>query len=353
MTLPSGVFNTTYQSDMAIVRTKTQWFLLAVAIILLFAVPQLASSYWLAWLTRLAITIVALLGLHILTGLCGLFSIGHAAFIGVGAYTVAILTTRFGVSPWACLPLCGLSAGLVGLVFGLPCFRLKGFYLAISTLAGSFIILWCLQYFDSLTGGYSGIALSPLRLGGMDLSSHVALYCLSIATVLAAAFFAKNIQRMSTGRAFVAIRDNELAARVSGINVFRQKMLAFFIGCALAGVAGWLWANSQMRVAPDQFRLDDSIWYVGMLIVGGIGSTTGVFFGAVAIRGLEVIIDHLNPALARIAPDLAMQFNVATSLILFGGLAVAFLIFEPRGMHHLWERLRTYVRVHPYSYRGR
>jgi branched-chain amino acid transport system permease protein len=349
--LPSGVFNTRYNSDMAIVRTKFQWLVLVIGIVFLFAIPAFASSYWVTWLNRLAITIVALLGLQVLTGLCGLFSIGHAAFVGVGAYTIAILTTRFGLSPWACLPLSGLAAGLAGLFFGLPCFRLKGFYLAISTLAASFAILWCIQHFDSWTGGFRGLPLERLTLGPIDFTFRGTSYRLTLVVLLLGTLVAKNIQRMSTGRAFVAIRDNELAAKVSGINVFQHKMLAFFIGCAFAGVAGWLWANSQLRVNPEQFRLDDSIWYVGMLIIGGMGSTTGVFFGAIFLRGLEVLIDHVNPLIVDIAPGLAMQFRASTSLILYGAVAMAFLIFEPRGLYHLWERLRTYVKLHPYSYR--
>jgi branched-chain amino acid transport system permease protein len=348
--LPGGVFSTRYESDLAILRTKTHWLLLGLGLALLFALSLIANDYWLSWLTRLGITIVAVLGLHILSGLCGQISIGHAAFMGVGAYTVAILTARVGLNSWLCLPICGLSAGLVGLVFGLPCFRLKGFYLAISTLAASYIVIWCIQYFSSVTGGFMGLPLNALKLGSIDLSSRAAIYCVTMAIMILATLFAKNIQRTATGRAFVAIRDNELAAEVSGIPVFRYKMLAFFIGCIFAGVAGWLWAYSQLRVNPDQFRLYDSMWYVGMLIIGGWGSTAGVFFGAVFLRLLDVIVDHVGPPLAEAFPSLAMQINVSLGLILLGLVIVLFIVLEPRGLYSRWEKFKAYYRLHPYAH---
>jgi len=354
--LPSGVLTTNYESDMAIVRTKTQWLLLAVGIGLLFSVSLFASNYWLTWLTRVAIYVVAILGLHILTGLCGQFSIGHMAFLGVGAYVVAVLTSQLGLSGWLCLPLSGLAAGVVGLFFGLPCFRLKGFYLAISTLAANFIIVWLMEHFqwqnaEGLTvGGSVGLTVPRLTLAGIDLNSKSAFYCVAIAVVLAATFFAKNLQRTRTGRAFVAIRDNELAAQISGMGLFRYKMLAFFIGCFYAGVAGWLWAYSIRSVNPLQFGLDDSIWLVGMLIIGGMGSTTGAFFGALSFSLLEEFIDRIRPVLEDAFPSMALQLNVALSLGVFSIVILIFLIKEPRGLYHLWEKFKLYYRLYPYAY---
>jgi branched-chain amino acid transport system permease protein len=349
--LPGGVFSTRYASDLAILRTKTQWLLLGLGLALLFTAPLFASSYWLSWLTGLGITIVAVLGLHVLSGLCGQISIGQAAFMAVGAYTVAILTARAGLNSWLCLPICGLSAGLVGLAFGLPCFRLKGLYLAISTLAASAIIVYCIQHF-SLSGGFMGLSLDPLKLGPIDLSSRAAFYVVTMVIMVLATVFAKNIQRTATGRAFMAIRDNELAAEVSGIPVFRCKMLAFFIGCVFAGVAGWLWAYSQLRVNPNQFGLYDSMWYVGMLIVGGWGSTSGVFFGAIFLRLVGVAIDQASPYLADALPSLAQQIYVSLGLILSGLIVVLFMMLEPRGLSYLWEKFKTYYRLHPYAYWG-
>lgn len=352
--LPGGVFNTKYELDLAILRTKTQWILLALGIVLLFTFPLMpfGTAYWLSWLTRVAISIVAVLGLHILLGLCGQVSIGHAAFLGVGAYTVAILATKYDVNGWLCLPLSGLAAGVVGTFFGLPSFRLKMFFLAISTLAASAIIVWCFQHFEGVTGGFIGLGLEPLTIGGMDLSERDNFYILAMVVMVLATIFAKNIQRSSTGRAFVAIRDNELAAEVSGIAIFRYKLLAFFIGCLFAGVAGWLWAYSQLRINPDQFRIMDSIWYLGMLMIGGFGATSGVFFGVLFLRLLEVGIDHLTPVLTDAFPSIAMQLHVSLGLILYGAVIVLFMLFQPRGIHTILEKFKIYYRLHPYSYWG-
>jgi branched-chain amino acid transport system permease protein len=348
--LPGGVFNTNYGSEMAIVRTRMQWVLLAAGIALLFSIPLFASSYWLTWLTKVGITIVAVLGLHILTGLCGQVSMGQAAFMGVGAYAVAILTTRAGLNGWLCLPISALSAGLVGLVFGLPCFRLKGFYLVISTMAASFIIIWCLKHFESVTGGFAGIGLDPLKLGPVDLGNRTSFFCLTMGIMIAATILAKNIQRTAPGRAFVAIRDNELAAEVGGIPVFRYKMLAFFIGCVFAGVSGWLWAYSELRVNPDQFRLIDSMWYLGMLVIGGWGSTTGVLFGVISLKLLEIgISDYIAPPLADAIPSLAGQIRVSMSLVVNGLVIIIFIMVERRGLYYRWQKLKAFYRLYPYS----
>jgi branched-chain amino acid transport system permease protein len=352
MMLPSGVLSEKYESAIAIFRTRTQWLLLAAVVILLFCVPLFATDYWVRLLTGLATTIVALFGLHILTGLCGQFSIGHAAFMGVGAYTVAILTNSLGWNGWVCLPLSGIAAGMVGLFFGLPSYRLKGFYLAISTLAASFIIAWCINYdkFEDWTGGFGGLVLERLKLGGIDFNDREALYLVAISIMLLATFLTANIQRTRAGRNFLAIRDNERAAEVSGINVFRYKLLAFFIGCFFAGIAGWLWAYSMRNVNADQFNLELSIWMVGMLIIGGMGSIAGVFFGAAAFRLLQHIIDISTPHVADIVPQsMEPQIHVVMSLGVYSIILLAFLILEPRGLSHQWEKFKLYYRLYPYA----
>lgn len=349
--LPGGVFSASYETDMAIVRTRAQWVVLLLVVALALCVPLFASSFWLTWLTSVAIVIIAVLGLHILTGLCGQVSLGQTAFMGVGAYAAAILSTRYGVNGWVCLPASCLFAGVAGLVFGLPCFRLKGFYLAISTLAAHYIITWCFNHFWSLTGGTVGIALKPLSLGGIDFGDRAPFYILAIVVLLAATLAAKNIQRTATGRAFVAIRDNEAAAEASGIPVFRYKMLAFFIACCFAGLAGWLFAYANLRITMLNFNLGDSLWWLGMLIIGGMGTTTGVFLGVGVIKGLQMVIsNYINPWVAGLLPPTAtQQVYVALSLVGLGMLILVFMVFEPRGLYARWEKLKTYVRLYPYA----
>jgi branched-chain amino acid transport system permease protein len=349
--LPGGVFSTRYQADMAVLRTKTQWLLLAIFIALIFCVPVFANNYWLGWLTRLAIVIIAVTGLHILIGLAGQVSLGHAGFVLLGAYVPAVLGAKWGINGWLCLPISIALAGVVGVLFGLPCFRLKGLYLAISTLAASYIIRWMLLHFSSLTGGFRGISTQPLMLGGIDFRSRGALYAMTIVMLILATIIAKNIQRTSTGRAFVAIRDNELVAQVGGIAIFRYKMLAFFIACMFAGLAGWLWSYAQPRLTPDSFTSGDSMLWLGILIIGGMGSTTGVYMGTVFIKGIQLLFsDYVNPFIANFLPStITQQVHTALSLIVVGMIIVAFMLYEPHGLYSRWQKIKAYYRMYPYS----
>lgn len=350
--LPSGVFNVKPEQDIAILRTKTQWFLLFLGLIFVFTVPMYLNDYWLRWVILFGISAVAVLGLHILTGLCGLFSIGQAAFMAVGAYTAALLASKLGLSGWVTLPLSGIMAGLVGVIFGAPSVRIKGFYLAMATLAAQFIIIWCLTNIEWLgwEGRVLGLNLASLKLGGVNFREAGAFYILLMVIVVIMTFFAKNLQRTKTGRVFIAIRDNDLAAQVMGINLFRYKLLAFFIGCFYAGIAGWLWAYSQLHISPADFGLSESIWFVGMLVIGGIGSTTGALLGTGAVKFFNVITDHfLARTISRHFPEMARIFSAA-SLMLFALIVILFMIFEPRGLYHRWEVFKSTYRLYPYSY---
>jgi len=343
-----------YQQERAVVRTKWQWTILVLGIVFLFTLPLYAGDYWLVWLTNVTIVIVAVMGLHILTGLCGQVSIGQAAFVGVGAYATAVLTMRTGVNAWLCLPISALSSGIVGFLFGLPCFKLKGFYLVVSTMAASAIIVWVFQYFGGTTGGSNGMTVDPLKLGGIDFGNTPTFFLLAAGMMVLATLFAKNIQRTSTGRSFVAIRDSELAAEVNGIPVFRQKMLAFFIGCTFAGVAGWLWAFSILRVTPDQFRMLDSMWYLGMLVIGGWGSTAGVFAGVIFLKLLELVLnDHITPALADAFPHFATQIRISTAMVINGLVIIAFMMYERRGLVQVWARVSNFFGGRGKEYIGR
>ncbi|TET87946.1 MAG: branched-chain amino acid ABC transporter permease, partial [Dehalococcoidia bacterium] len=269
---------------MAVVRTKTQWFLIALGLALFIIIPWRFPQDWVVWLILLGIYAIAVLGLHILTGLCGQFSIGQAAFMAVGAYTTAILTNaHFGPTlteaswgSWATLPLAGLFAGLVGLVFATPSLRIKGFYLVMATIAAQFIIVWILVYrgWSAWTGGVFGIKVSALTIGGERLND-LQFWWLTLGLLVVMLILAKNIQRTATGRKFVAVRDNDMAAEVMGVNLFRTKLVAFFIGCFYAGIAGWLWAHFFLWISPVEFTFKDSLWFLGMIVVGGMGSTTG------------------------------------------------------------------------------
>lgn len=346
--LPSGVFNARPQQDMAIVRTKTQWALLIVGIVFLFALVLVLPIAWQDWLIMVGIYAVAALGLHIMTGLCGQFSMGHAAFMAVGAYTTALLGTRLGLSPWLTLPLSGLAAGLVGLVFGIPALRIKGFYLVMATIAAQFIIIFAIRELP-WAGRTFGMDVPRITFGGQGLN-EVQYWWLTLTIALVMVFVAKNIQRTTTGRKFVAVRDNDLAAEVMGINLFRTKLLAFFIGCFFAGISGWLLAHYILYVNPDLFSFKLSLWFLGMIIIGGIGSTTGAVVGAAGIMLVDKGVYYLSLELSKAYPSIGGQIGPALSLIVFALVVVLFILLEPQGLYHRIERIKLYYRLHPFSY---
>lgn len=346
--LPSGTFNTRPEQDMAIVRTRTQWLLLVLGLVFFFTLGMYVPLAWLDWLIMLGIYVVAVLGLHIMTGLCGQFSMGHAAFMAVGAFTTAVLCANYGLSPWLTLPLSGIVAGLVGLVFGTPALRIKGFYLVMSTIAAQFIIIWLIREIPKI-GIPTGIIVPKITMAG-EVLSDLHFWWLVLAVVVIMIFFAKNIQRTSTGRRFVAIRDNDLAAEVMGINLFKTKLLAFFIGCFFAGIAGWLWAHYYGYTTPAQFDFKLSLWFLGMIIIGGLGSTTGAVLGAVTIRLMDRAVDHLEPVISSAFPALSGQVSSALSLILFALVVMFFIRVEPKGLYHRWGRIKLYYRLHPFAY---
>ncbi len=349
MDLPAGTRNYTYAQDMAIFRTKTHWFLLAVLIIILYTMPV----YWGDWLSianRIGFTIIAVTGLNILTGYCGQLSIGHAGFIAVGAYTSAVLTDRFGLPFLVALLCAGILSGVVGILFGIPSLRVRGFYLAISTIAAQFIIIWVIQHWTSVTGGFSGMEVAPASIGSFVFRSQASQYFLILTITIIVIYAAKNIARTRMGRAFVAIRDNDLAAEVMGINLFRYKLTAFFIGCFFAGISGSLLAHTSLSISGDYFPFLDSVLFIGMIIIGGLGTTLGPILGVMFIRLLDALVTELSPALQTAFPHLPPGFTSGIAPLLFGLAIILFLIFEPRGLAHRWQLFKASYRLWPFSY---
>ncbi len=349
MGLPAGTRNYNYAQDMAIFRTKTHWALLLALLVILFTAPLYCGNYWLSVANLIGITIIAATGLNILTGYCGQLSIGHAGFIAVGAYTSAVLTNRLELPFLVGLICAGLTAGLIGMIFGIPSLRVKGFYLAISTIAAQFIIIWVINHWTSVTGGFMGISVPPASIGGITFISQSSQFYLIMVITLLVVFLAKNLVRTRAGRAFVAIRDNDLAAQVMGINLFRYKLLAFFIGCFLAGIAGSLLAHWIGFMNAENFTLMDSILYIGMIIIGGLGTTTGPIFGVIFIRMLQQGITFIAPVLESTF-DLPAGFTTGIGPMVFGLAIILFLILEPRGLAHRWQLFKASYRLWPFSY---
>jgi branched-chain amino acid transport system permease protein len=351
MSLPSGTRNYTYAQDMAILRTKTHWVLLIGFLVLLFAAPRYLGNYWLGVANLIGITLIAATGLNILVGYCGQLSIGHAGFIAVGAYTAAVLTNRLELPFLVGLICAGFTAGLIGLIFGIPSVRVKGFYLAITTIAAQFIIIWVINHWSAVTGGFIGIKVPYAAIGGFVFRSEASQFYLIMTIAILATFFAKNLVRTRVGRAFIAIRDNDLAAQVMGINLFYYKLLAFFIGCFLAGIAGALLAHWIGFMNAEHFTLTESILYIGMIIIGGLGTTLGPILGVVFIRLLQQVLTvQVVPLLETTFTALPAGFATGVTPMLFGLAIVLFLILEPRGLAHRWMLFKSAYRLWPFSY---
>jgi len=343
----SGIFQENYGQDMALLRTRQQWGLLVAFFVFLLACPLFCSDRVLTIMTMIGIAIISVHGLNILTGYCGQISMGHVGFMAVGAYVSAILTAKLGWSFWAALPCAALAAGLAGLVFGLPSLKIKGFYLIMATIASHFIIIWLILQLRSITGGADGLAVPKPQLGGLVLNSKASYFYLVMVFACLATLLSLNIIRTRAGRAFVAIRDNDLAAEVMGINLWSYKLQAFFIGCVYAGVAGALLVHYYGFASVDQFPFMDSVWYLGMLIVGGMGSIPGAILGAVSLRLLDELVTIAGPILSA---AVAAQAAASLALISRGLVIILFLIFESRGLDHRWEMIKAYFKLWPFSH---
>ncbi len=351
MNLPCGTRNYNYAQDMAVLRTKTHWALFISLLVLLLTTPLYLSGYWLGVANLIGITLIAATGLNILVGYCGQLSIGHAGFIAVGAYTAAILTNRLELPFLVGLISAGFTAGFIGLIFGIPSVRVKGFYLAISTIAAQFIIIWVINHWSVVTGGFVGIRVPYASIGGFVFDTETRQFYLILTIAILCIFFAKNLARTRVGRAFIAIRDNDLAAEVMGINLLYYKLLAFFIGCFMAGIAGALLAHWTGFMNAEHFSLAESILYIGMIIIGGLGTTLGPIFGVVIIRLLQQVLTvEVVPFLEGNFTAMPSGFATGVTPMLFGLVIILFLILEPRGLAHRWTLFKSAYRLWPFSY---
>jgi branched-chain amino acid transport system permease protein len=350
MNLPSGVFNTSYVQDGMILRTRFHRVGLLLFILFLFSVPLFARQYWVDLLSTIATTVIALMGLNILSGYCGQISVGHSAFIAIGAYTSAILAGRLGLPFWVCLPCAGLAAGGTGVIFGLPSLKVKGLYLSVTTIAAQFIISYLIKNpFADVTGGAIALNVPPAALGGFVFQTEKQLFYIVMGFTILMTFFARSITRSHVGRAFVAIHNNDIAAEAMGINLYRYKLLAFFIGCFYAGISGSIWSVYVKVISPDDFTLMNSIWQIGMLVIGGMGSTLGPFLGAIFITALNELVLIAGPVITSVV-QIGAQISAALVEMIFGVVLVIFLIYEPRGLAHRWEILKASYARWPFSY---
>ncbi len=345
----SGVFHSSYASDMALRRTPAQKIRLALFIVFVLAFPFFASRYTLTLANQVAIATIGAIGLNILVGYTGQISLGQGGFLAVGAYTAGLLTARYGV-PWYLSTLAGaLMTAVVGAFFGLPSLRLKGLYLAIATLASQEIILWVVTHWKAVTGGVEALVVPNPKLFGLVMNNDFNFYWLVVPLAGLTALLTANLFRTHYGRAFIAIRDQDIAAEVMGVNLFRYKLLAFAISSFFVGLAGALTAHYRSIVTWERFPIDVSVLYLAMIIIGGLGSVSGSFFGATFITLLPAVLANIGRSLRGVFPQvgLVMPFIQQGT---FGLVIILFLILEPEGLKKLWEDIKDYFRLWPFSY---
>ena len=340
------IFKTAYAQDLRLAKHGGHVFWYGLLVLVMGLAPWLLSQYWLAQVTFVLIYSIVGLGLMLLSGFTGQFSLGHAAFLGVGAYAQAALTSA-GVPALIALAAAGLIAAAVGMVVGLPALRVKGIYLAIATLAFGFIVEEVFARWESVTGGNAGMHVKAPDVLGLKLDTDTSFYFACLVITIIATLAILNLLRSPTGRAFIAIRDSEISAQSMGIHLARYKTLSFAISAALAGIGGALYAHKLQFISPDQFSILQSIDLVLMIVIGGIGSIHGAFLGAIFLITMPQVIGlakDVLPAAIGQAPGLQG--------LVYGLVLVGFVLFEPLGLYGRWLKLRTYLQIFPFYRKG-
>ncbi|WP_347986528.1 branched-chain amino acid ABC transporter permease [Methylomonas sp. AM2-LC] len=347
----SGQFSTSYAAERRLFRLYQERIafilLLAVAFLL---VPFIGNDYWFsAILIPFLVLSLAGLGLNLLTGYAGQLSLGSAAFMAVGAFAAYNFNLRIEGMPFLIsLILGGITAGLTGVVFGLPSLRIKGFYILVATLAAQFFVQWVFTNFAWFSNNSSSgvITAPPLIIFGWDLSSPVGRYLLTLSVVVALSLLASNIVRSELGRNWMAVRDMDTAAAVIGISIPKTKLLAFAISSFYLGIAGSLWAFTYLgTVEPHGFDLTRSFQILFIIIIGGMGSILGNFLGAAFIVLFPVFLSNISSGLFAGIVDVGQLENIQK--IIFGVLIIFFLIKEPNGLAKIWQTFKQVMHVWP------
>jgi len=344
-----GDFKTSYADDMAIFDSGLARWSLGLLLLALLAVPAFASGYWMDVANRIGIAVIAALGLNILTGFTGQISLGNAAFMAVGAYATAYLDGHLGLPLAAVIPLAGALAAVAGMIFGVPSLRLKGLYLAMATLAAHFIVEFVVTHWQAVTGGVNGLSVPAAGLFGHALDSDAKLFYLIFPLTCLLVLFARNLVRTKVGKAFVAIRDQDVSAAVIGVNLFKYKLLSFGVSSFYVGVAGSLLAYQARYISPENFPITLAIDALAMIIIGGMGSVLGAILGAIFITGLPELLRLGASRMSGVYPGMA-GLLASLKLGAFGLAIVLFLIFEPDGLAARWHKIKTYWRLYPFSH---
>lgn len=363
MRLPSGVYHETYSQDHAWWQTKFVWGRMGILLVILFwGIPQIGGLYLVSIANLIGYTILSALGVQLLIGYAGQVTLGHAAFIAVGAYTSAIAMLQFNLPYPVSLVLAGLFAGVWSMLFGLPSARVKGFYLIMTTMAAQFVTVdFVIAQYVSRIGGrghYFSLPPGTVTIGPWVIDSELSVYYLMLILVIGSILALGNLLRTRVGRAWIAIRDNDIAAEVLGVNVVKYKLMAFFVAGVLAGVAGAFWITNLYFVSPEHFQWGWSLWLVGVILIGGVGSLYGAIYGAMfmtlvpeALKALLFVLTQ-SPQLVAFFPFIPMLLDkfLFVKEATFGLAIVLFLLFEPKGLAYRWWQIKNYIHLWPFSY---
>src|SRR6202048_2988784 len=348
--LPTGIYFETYAGEARLLKTMRSRVAVAVLVVGLLTVPLVSGAYVLGVAAQGFIALIAVLGLHVPVGMAGQINIAQSAFVGVGAFATAKLS-GYGLPFWVVIPLAALITGMVSVLFALPAAQVKGFYLALTTLAAQVLFpIVILGLPTEWLGGIVGMPGEPLVVGGYTISSPKGFYYFTFAFVLVATCAAFNLHRSGFGRTLKAVRDNDVAAQVMGINVLRAKISAFFVGSLFAGVAGACTAWFLQFVTIESFTLFASIWYLGMLIVGGAQSPIGAILGVLFITVFQEGLHEIGTQVMRNSHEAGGAIFAATNVAL-GASILLVLIFEPRGLAHRWSVLTNTFQLWPFPHR--
>lgn len=335
------VFKTRYEQDINIARHGGDWFWYGLLLVLMVLAPLVLDLFYIGELTLVLIYAIAGVGLMLLVGYTGLVSLGHAAFLGIGAYTNAYFLGQ-GWPFLITFPLAGIVAALAGVAIGVPTLRMTGLYLAIATLAFSIIVEKVFSHWSSVTGGFDGLPVDAPDLFGYELWEPWQLYYISLVVLVLVLWGSANLLRSPTGRAMVAVRDSEVSAQSMGVNLAWTKTIAFAVSAGITGLAGALFGHFVQHLAPDSFAILLSIQLLLLVVVGGLGSLHGAIYGAIFVgvlpQAIAIARDYLPPAVSQI-PGLEPG--------LFGIILVLFIIFEPFGIYGRWRKVKLYFDLFP------
>lgn len=342
---PSGDFKITYAQDMALLDTRFHrvGFLLLMAV--LAAAPLLLGRY-LFLLNTTGIFAIGAVGIALLTGFAGQISLGHAAFMAIGAYASWYVTTRLNLPFVIALPLAGIVAFGVGAVVGLPSLRIKGLYLAIATMAFQFITEYVIIH---TAGGMAGNVVPSPSFGSYQIRTETQFYYLLLPIWIISGVFAANLVRGRLGLALMAVRDRDYAAQVLGVNLLRYKTLAFALAAFYAGIAGSLFAHYNRVIGAEHFGIVQSIDYIAIIVIGGLTSIWGPHLGSAFVLLLNQVLRFAAPAIVALFPAFA---KAATPLreIVFGALLIGLLIWEPGGLAMLFRKFKRYLDLWPFPH---